>query len=140
MSNFLPPCGLQHARLSCPSLSPGVCSNSCPLSQWCHPTASFSVASFFSCFQSFPASESFPMSWLFISIVYIVPIYRKFEDYCNLDNINLMNNALTQVQLQITSSCDGLLLNLSKLTTWWLWHSPSWSIQCLLEWQGLFYK
>ena len=41
MSDSLPPHGLQHARLPCPSLSPGVCSNSCPLSQWCHPTILF---------------------------------------------------------------------------------------------------
>ena len=46
------------------SQSPGVCSNSCPLHQWCHPTISSSVISFFSCLQSFPASGSFPMSWL----------------------------------------------------------------------------
>ena len=58
--------GLQHARLPCPSLSPGVCSNSCPLSGWCHPTISSSVA-LFSCLQSFPVSESFPMNQLFIS-------------------------------------------------------------------------
>ena len=57
--------GLQHARIPCPSPSPGACSNSCPLSQWCHPTISFSVALFSSCPQSFPASESFPMSQLF---------------------------------------------------------------------------
>ena len=44
MFNSLQPHGLQHARLPCPSPSPGVCSNSCPLSQWCHPTISFSVA------------------------------------------------------------------------------------------------
>ena len=44
-----------------------VCSNSCPLSRWCHPTISFSVTSFFSCPQSFPASGSFPMTWLFMS-------------------------------------------------------------------------
>ena len=56
--------GLQHARLSCPSPFPGACSNSCPLSWWCHPT---SVSSSFSCLQSFPASGSFPMSWLFAS-------------------------------------------------------------------------
>ena len=48
--------GLQHARIPCPSPSPGACSNSCPLSQWCHPTISFSVALFSSCPQSFPAS------------------------------------------------------------------------------------
>ena len=47
------------------SLSPGACSNSCPLSQWCHPTISSSVIPFFSCLQSFPASASFPMSRLF---------------------------------------------------------------------------
>ena len=49
------------------SLSPRVCSNSCPSSRWCHPTISFSIAPFSSCLQSFPASESFPMSWLFTS-------------------------------------------------------------------------
>ena len=67
MSNSLQPHGLQHARLPCPSLSPGVCSNSCPLSWWCHPTISSSVIPFSSCLQSFPASRSFPMSWLFAS-------------------------------------------------------------------------
>jgi len=67
MSNSLPPHELQHARLPWPSLSPRVCSNSCPLNQWCHPTISSSVASFSSCSQSFPASGSFPMSWLFPS-------------------------------------------------------------------------
>ena len=46
--------GLQHSSLPCPSLSPGVCSNSCPVSQWCHPTISFSVAACSSCLQSFP--------------------------------------------------------------------------------------
>ena len=59
--------GLQHARLPCPSSSLGICSNSCPLSQWCHTTVLSSVLSFSSCSQSFPASESFPVSWLFTS-------------------------------------------------------------------------
>ena len=53
--------------LPCPSLSPGVCSNSCPLSHWCYPTISSSVASFSFCPQSFPAPGSFPMIWLFAS-------------------------------------------------------------------------
>ena len=61
------PHGLQHSRPPCPSPSPGVCSNSCPLSWWCHPTISSSVARFSSRLQSFPASGSFPMSWLFAS-------------------------------------------------------------------------
>ena len=56
MSNYLWPHELQHARLPCPSLSPRICSNSCPLSQWCHLTISSSVSSFSSCLQSFPAS------------------------------------------------------------------------------------
>ena len=55
------------ARLPCPSLSPGVCSNSCPLSWWCHPTISSSVTPVSSCPQSFPASGSFPMSQFFAS-------------------------------------------------------------------------
>ena len=65
--------GLQPTRLPCPSLSPGACSNSCPLSRWCHPNISSSVLSFFSCLQSFPRvfpSESvlhirWPKYWSF---------------------------------------------------------------------------
>ena len=64
VSYSLRPHGLQHARLPWPSPSPGACSNSCPLSQWCHPTISSSVVTFSSCLQSFPASGSFPVSWL----------------------------------------------------------------------------
>ena len=60
------PHGLQYARLPYPSPSPGVCSNSCPLSRLCHPTI-WSCHPFFSCLQSFPASGSFQMSWLFAS-------------------------------------------------------------------------
>ena len=67
MSASLRPPGLQHTRLPCPSLSPGVCSNSCPLSRWCHPTISSSVVPFSSCPQSFPASGFFPMSQVFSS-------------------------------------------------------------------------
>ena len=51
--------GLQHARLPCPSPTPGVYKNSCPLSRWCHPTISSSVFPFFSCLQSFPTSDLF---------------------------------------------------------------------------------
>ena len=65
MPDSLQPHGLQHTRLPCPSPSPGVCSDSCPLSQWYHPTISFSVTPFSSCPQSFPASGSLPMSQLF---------------------------------------------------------------------------
>ena len=65
VSDSLRPHELQHARPPCPSPTPGVHSNSCPLSRWCHPAISSSVVSFSSCPQSLPASESFPMSQLF---------------------------------------------------------------------------
>ena len=65
MSNSLWPHELQHTRFPCPSLSPRVCSNSCPLSQWYHPTISSSVTPFSSCPQSSPASVSFPVNQLF---------------------------------------------------------------------------
>ena len=67
MSDSLRSHGLQHARLPCPSPTPGVYSNSYPLSLWCHPTISSSVIPFSFCLQSFPASGSFPMSQLFAS-------------------------------------------------------------------------
>ena len=66
-SYSLRPRGLQLARFPCPSLSLRVCSNSWPLTQWCHPTISSSVPSFSPCPQSFPASGSFPVSQIFAS-------------------------------------------------------------------------
>ena len=71
MSNSLRPRGLQHTRFPCPSPSPRVWSDSCSLSPWCHPTISYSVTLLSFCPQSFPASGSFPMTWLFM----LVPKY-----------------------------------------------------------------
>ena len=67
MSDSLRPHELQHARPPCPSSTPRVYPNSCPLSRWCHPTISSSVIPFSSCLQSFPTSGSFQMSQLFTS-------------------------------------------------------------------------
>ena len=67
MSDSLQPHGLQHTRTPCPSATPGVYSNSCPLSRWRHLTISSSVVPFPSCLQSFPASGSFPVSQFFAS-------------------------------------------------------------------------
>ena len=67
MSDSLRRNGLQHARLPCPSPNPGVCSNSCPSSWWCHPTIPSSLAPFPFCPQIFPTSGSFTMSQLFVS-------------------------------------------------------------------------
>ena len=76
MSGFLVPQGLQHTSLLCPSPSPGVCSNSCPLSRWCHPTIASSAA-LFSCPQSFPASGSYLNRWLALRIRW--PRYWSFS-------------------------------------------------------------
>ena len=67
MSDSLRLYGLHYTRLPCPSPTPRACSNSCPLSQWCHPIISSSVVLFSSCLQSFPASGSFPISQFFTS-------------------------------------------------------------------------
>ena len=67
VSDSFRPHGLQHSRPPCPSSTPRVYSNSCPLSRWCHPTISSSVVPFSSHLQSFPASGSFQMSQLFTS-------------------------------------------------------------------------
>ena len=67
VSNSLQPHGLQHTRPPCPSPTPRVYSNPCPLSRWCHPTISSSIIPFSSRLQSSPASGSFPISWLFAS-------------------------------------------------------------------------
>ena len=67
VSDSLRPHGLQHTRPLCPSPTPEACSNSCPSHQWCHPTISYSVISFSSHLQSFPASGSFQMSQFFAS-------------------------------------------------------------------------
>ena len=65
MSDSLQTHGLQHTRPPCPSPTSRACSNSCPLSRWCHPTISSSAIPFSSCLQSFPASVSFLMSQFF---------------------------------------------------------------------------
>ena len=75
VSDSLWPHELQHARLPCPSPTPGACSNSCPSSRWCHPTIPSSVSLFSSCPQSFPASGSFPNS--FLAILYHVTLLLK---------------------------------------------------------------
>ena len=79
MFDSLRPHGLQQARLPCPSPSPRTCSKSCPLCWWCHPTISPSVVPFSSCLQSFPASRSFPISWLFPSGVFSISPSNEYS-------------------------------------------------------------
>ena len=75
VSDSLRPQGLQHARLPCPSLSPGTWSNSCPSSQWCHPTISSSVVTFSTCLQSCPALLLFFLLRSRVDIVQLVYFY-----------------------------------------------------------------
>ena len=105
MSNSLQHHGLQHAGFPYPSLSPGVCSNLCPLSQWCHPTISSSVTPF-SCPQSFPASGSFPMTQFFKSggqnigasaSVSVLPIYSGLISFRMDSFISLQSKGLSRV-------------------------------------------
>ena len=76
MSDSLRPQGLQHARLPCPSQTPGTCSDSYPLSWWCHPTVSSSVISFSSCLQSSPASGSITRRQFFFFFILFLNFTR----------------------------------------------------------------
>ena len=75
------PCWLQHTRPPSPSPTPGVYSNSCPLSQRCHPTISSSVVPFPSCLQSFPASGSFPVSQFFTSVAKVLEFQLQNQSF-----------------------------------------------------------
>ena len=81
VSKSLWPHGLQHTRPPCSSPIPGVYSNSCPLSRWCHPTISLSVVPFSSLLQSFPASGSFPMSQFFSSGIQSIGVSALVSDW-----------------------------------------------------------
>ena len=99
---------LQQDRLLCPLLSPRVCSNSCPLSRWCHPTIPFCATSFSLRLQSFQISGSFPVSWLFTSggqciaasgstIVLSMNIQGWFSSLGLTDLISLLSKGLSRV-------------------------------------------
>ena len=109
MSDSLQPHGRQHPRLPCPSPTPGACSNSCPSSQWYHPTNSSSVGPFSSHLQSFPVSGPFPMSQFFpsggqsivvsasasvhnISVIYFHSLTNHDN---NNDNLYVISNQMT---------------------------------------------
>ena len=107
VSDSLRPHELQHARHPCSSPTPGVHSNLCPLSWWCHPPISSSVIPFSSCLQSFPASGSFPMSQLFawggqstgVSVLASV-LWKNIQDWSPLEwigFISLQSKGLSRV-------------------------------------------
>ena len=118
MSDSLHPHGLQHARLLCPSPSLGGCSNSCPLSQWCHPTYWSSVVPFFSHFQSFPGSGSFWISWPFTAGGQSIG--------ASVSASVLPVNIQGGFPLELT----GLLSLKSKGLSWVFSNTPAWKCQC----------
>ena len=107
VSNSLQSHGLQHARFPCSSLSPGICSNSCQLSQWCHPTISPSVSPFSSCPQSFPASGSFPKSQLFASGGKVMEFWSfSFSNFRLLNRYQLLT--IPKICQTFSCSCSCL--------------------------------
>ena len=114
MSDSLQPHALQHARFPCPSLSPRVCSNSCPLSQWCYLTISSSVAPFSFCLESFPASrsmEKYPrvnLTQFFLTSYVIVFVEERhlMRDFCS-------NGLIISVDVDYWCCCLLLLFSRS---------------------------
>ena len=94
MSDSLLPHGLQHARPPCPSPTPRVYSNSCPLSWWCHPTISSSVVPFSSRLQSFPASGSFQISQLFTSGDQVLELQLQHQSFQWVFRTDFLSNGL----------------------------------------------
>ena len=115
MSDSSRPHGLKHARLPCPSPTPRAHSNSCPSSQWFHPTISSSATLFFFCLQSFPASGSFPMSQLLASDGQSFGVSASASEYSGLISFKIDWLDLLAVQgtlksfLQHHSSKDSIL-------------------------------
>ena len=145
VSDSLQPHGLQHTRLPCPSLTPGACSNSCPLSQWCHPIISSSVIlPFSSSLQSFPAPGSFPKTQFFpvnVCVVYslyyveVVFLYAHFlESFHHTWVLNFVKSSSASVEMILWLLSFNLviwpitLIDLHKLKNSCIpGLSPSWS-------------
>ena len=148
MSNFLWPLGLHHARPLCPSPTPKVYSNSCPLCRWCHPTISCSVVHFSSCLQSFLASGSFQICQFFASggqstrvSVSASVLPMNIQDWLSLGLtgwISLQSKGLwrvfsnTTVQKHQFFSAQPSLWSNSHISTWhWKNHSFDYMDLCL---------
>ena len=123
VSIALQPHGLHQARLPCPSPAPGACSNSCPLTGWCHPTILFSVALFSCCLQTFPASGSFLISQFFTSGELQLQ-HQSFHEYSGLISFRIDWLDLLAVQGTLKSF---LQYHSSKASI--LWHSAFFMVQ-----------
>ena len=138
------PSGLQHARLPCPSPTPRAYSNSCPSSQWCHPTMSSSVVPFSSHLQSFLASGSFPVSQFFAShghwsFSFNISPSKEYSRliYFRMDWLDLLAVQETLKSLLQHHSSKAILLNFNSLALSFL-YSPTltsihdhWKNHCL---------
>ena len=123
MSDSSQPHGLQHTWLPCPSATPGTCSNSCPSSQWCHPTISFSVVPFSSYLQSFPASRFFLMSQFIASagqsIGASASAISPFNEYLGLISFRIaVQGTLQSLLQQHSSKASGLWCSVFFIHTW----------------------
>ena len=156
------PHGLKQARLPCPLLSPGICSDSRPLSRWCHPTISPSVAPFSACPQSFPASGSFPVSQLFISggqsigaSASVLPMNIQGQFPLELNGlISLLSKGLSRVfsttslkasvfqcsdflVIQLSRGCGLFLFLLLQVSYYKRKLHKAWALSGFLTWQHL---
>ena len=126
VSDSLRPHGLQHARPPCPSPTCRAFSNSCPLSQWCHPTISSSVIPFSSCLQSFPAWGSFPMSQFFTSGGLIIGVSAS-ASVLPMNIQDWFPLGLTGYLLAVQGTFNSLQHHSSKASI--LWCSDYWTAQ-----------
>ena len=125
VSNSLRPHGLQHARLPCSSPPPRVCSNSCPLSQWCCLTISSSAAPVYSCSQSFPASGLF--QW--VGSLYQWPKYWSFSISPSNEYSGLISFRINWLDLLAVQGPLKSLLQHHSLKASILWHSAFFMVQ-----------
>ena len=116
MSNSSLPHELQHTRLPCPSPTPRVCPGLSPSSRWWHPTISTSVALFLFCLQSFPASESLPMSWLFTD--------------CTVHQSTTTCRGYTHVTMTMCSRHMNEHVTRHGNAHWHLWKFATWRYVC----------
>ena len=139
VSDTLWPHELQHARPPCPSPTPRIYPNSCPLSRWCHPTISSSVVPFFSCLQSFPASGSFLMSQFFTSSGQSIRVLASasvlpmnIQDWCPLGWtgwISLLSKGLSRVFSNTTVQKHQFFS--TQLSLWSNSHIHTWLLEKL---------
>ena len=128
--------GLKHSRLPCPSLSPGVCSNSFPLSQWCHLSILSSITPFSSQLKSFLATGSFPMSQLFASSGQSIwasasaPVFpMNIQGWFSLGLTVFMSLLFKRLSKVFSSTTEKLQFFGTQLSLWSKSHNHTWQLE-----------